>query len=204
MSLNSVKKVDLKQKVNLKANIKNNEDVFSQTFDLEIIECFKIFDINGSGMITANDLLVAISEFGFKFSRDDIDILMEEIDAAGLGGITFNNFKDIVRRVLTERPTEIELESVFNFIDKSNDGYVSSVDLQLVFRQCGEMYTADECLKFIEECSSKKKGLFTLDEFKDYCKTVFQDGSNQTTDDKLPTDHEEELLIAERELMQKI
>ncbi|XP_065681923.1 uncharacterized protein LOC101239666 isoform X2 [Hydra vulgaris] len=170
----------------------------------EIIECFKMFDISGSGMIIANDLLVAISEFGFKFSRDDIDILMEEIDVVGLGGITLDNFKDTVRRVLMERPTEIELESVFNFIDKSNDGYVSSVDLQLAFRHCGEMYTADECLKFIEECSNREKGLFTLEEFKDYCKKVFQDGNNQITDDKLLTDNEEELLIAEQELMQKI
>ena len=68
-----------------------------------------------------------------------------------------------MRETIMQGTTDTDLLNVFNIFDKTNDGYVTATDLQLAFRQCGEMLTPEECLKFINECSNNEKGLFSFD-----------------------------------------
>ena len=61
----------------------HNYEYISETDFLEISECFKLFDANGSGIISANKLYIAVSELGLNFLQDEVDELMNAVDERG-------------------------------------------------------------------------------------------------------------------------
>ncbi|KAJ2655943.1 hypothetical protein IW148_005838 [Coemansia sp. RSA 1199] len=102
-------------------------------------KCFRRFDADNSGTIDRNELLQALSAFGFRVSPRVIDMLLRKYDSqagrvksatTGRGAITFDNF---INACVTIR----SLTDSFRRLDDDQDGWVSmSYDtfLQLVIQ----------------------------------------------------------------------
>ena len=58
---------------------------------------FKLFDKDGNGLITKEELKEGLSKLGEKMTDKDIDQLLEEADLDGDGNISFDEFAELMK-----------------------------------------------------------------------------------------------------------
>ena len=73
---------------------------------LAIKEAFDTYDSNGTGLLTPNDLKVALYHQGFHASKETVYSIIAEYDEDCLGGVNFSAFM----KIITNEPTEGEGE----------------------------------------------------------------------------------------------
>ena len=56
----------------------------------EIMDAFKVFDKNGDGVISAQELRQAMTHLGERLSDKDIEKMIQEVDQDGDGQINYN------------------------------------------------------------------------------------------------------------------
>lgn len=54
--------------------------------------CFRGFDRDNSGSIDRNELLQALTTFGYKLSPGFVDLLIKKFDRQGRGTVAFDDF----------------------------------------------------------------------------------------------------------------
>ena len=72
----------------------------------------------------------------------------------------FDKFESVMREVIRGNTSEDDLRNVFDFLDFDRDGFVSTLDLQVVYRELGQMITPDEALFIMRKCDPNDDGLF--------------------------------------------
>ena len=65
----------------------------------ELIEAFKIFDRDGNGLISADELLHVMISLGENTNMEEIEDLIKEADLDGDG---FINYEEFVRLILNK------------------------------------------------------------------------------------------------------
>lgn len=58
----------------------------------EMMEAFKIFDADGNGNITAEELRQIMENLGEKLTKDEVEAMVKEADTDGDGQINYNEF----------------------------------------------------------------------------------------------------------------
>ena len=58
----------------------------------EMMEAFKIFDADGNGNITAEELRQIMENLGEKLTKDEVEAMVKEADMDGDGQINYNEF----------------------------------------------------------------------------------------------------------------
>lgn len=80
--------------------------------------CFRTFDLDGSGTIDASELHKALRGFGYNLSEGMISLIMTKYDVRGQGNISFDNFVQSCVTVQT-------LTDAFRRIDVAGTGVVT-------------------------------------------------------------------------------
>ena len=62
----------------------------------ELIESFKVFDKNGNGLISSENLRDVVVSLGMKFSQEEIEEMIREADNDGDGFINYEEFVNCV------------------------------------------------------------------------------------------------------------
>ena len=62
----------------------------------ELIESFKVFDKDGNGLISSENLREVVVSLGMKFSQEEIDEMIREADNDGDGFINYEEFVNCV------------------------------------------------------------------------------------------------------------
>ena len=62
----------------------------------ELIESFKVFDKDGNGLISSENLRDVVVSLEMKFSRKEIDEMIREVDNDGDGFINYEEFVNCV------------------------------------------------------------------------------------------------------------
>jgi Ca2+-binding EF-hand superfamily protein len=62
-------------------------------FDIELELAFKVFDTDGSGVITRDELRDKLTTLGEKLSEEEVEELLAEADTDNSGTISFEEFK---------------------------------------------------------------------------------------------------------------
>ena len=62
----------------------------------ELIESFKVFDKDGNGLISSENLRDVVVSLGMKFSQEEIDEMIREADNDGDGFINYEEFVNCV------------------------------------------------------------------------------------------------------------
>jgi len=67
----------------------------------DLLEAFKVYDRDGNGFITAQELEEVLKKIGEPASKEEVDAIIQETDQDGDGQI---NYADFIR-VMTEKPS---------------------------------------------------------------------------------------------------
>lgn len=104
---------------------------------MAIKEAFDTYDSNKTGLLTPNDLKVALFHQGFQATKETIYNIIAQYDEECLGGLNFAAFMKIITNEPVETEPLSELKKAFRKIDKDNKGYLDRRDLESLMRSLG-------------------------------------------------------------------
>ncbi|CAK8672655.1 unnamed protein product [Clavelina lepadiformis] len=99
----------------------------------EFKQAFDIFDEDGGGDISTNELGRVMKMLGQNPNREELAKIVEEVDVDGSGTIDFDEFLIMmVMQIAEEGKTagEEELRDLFRLLDKNGDNYIDWDELK--------------------------------------------------------------------------
>ena len=131
----------------------------------EFKEAFDIFDVDGGGTITVEELEEVMKSLGQKPTKAQLEATVREIDADGDGAIDFAEFLTMMLRKMNEGDPEKELRDVFTVFDKEQSGTISAEELKSVMQVIGEKLTEQEIEDAIKMADTTGDGEVDYEEF---------------------------------------
>ncbi|NP_001127790.1 calmodulin-like [Nasonia vitripennis] len=140
----------------------------------EFREAFRLFDKDGDGSITKEELGRVMRSLGQFARAEELRTMLEEIDIDGDGNVSFEEFVEIVSNMggsaSSSSPTdqdqeEQELRDAFRVFDKRNRGYITASDLRAVLQCLGEDLSEEEIEDMIKEVDVDGDGRIDFYEF---------------------------------------
>ncbi|XP_055339593.1 calmodulin-A-like [Paramacrobiotus metropolitanus] len=137
----------------------------------ELHEAFRIFDKDGDGSITKDELGTVMRNLGQCPSEEELQQMLRDIDFNGDGMFSFEEFVQIMSNMgAIGGPTSAEdeareLRDAFKVFDKQGTGYITPSDLRAVLQCMGESLTEDEIDDMISEVDLDGDGRIDFEEF---------------------------------------
>ncbi|XP_048505842.1 neo-calmodulin isoform X2 [Athalia rosae] len=138
----------------------------------EFREAFRLFDKDGDGSITKEELGRVMRSLGQFARAEELQTMLQEIDIDGDGNVSFEEFVEIVSNMggtsaeaATEDQEEKELRDAFRVFDKHNRGYITASDLRAVLQCLGEDLSEEEIEDMIKEVDVDGDGRIDFYEF---------------------------------------
>lgn len=143
---------------------------YSESQIRELRESFRLFDKDGDGSISTEELGKVLRDLGQYPSVDEIRQMVQEIDINGDGRFSFEEFIQFMENMggITENKDgedEEELRQAFKMFDKSGSGYICASDLRVVIQCLGEDLTEEEIDEMIAEVDIDGDGRIDFQEF---------------------------------------
>ncbi|CAG5116991.1 unnamed protein product, partial [Candidula unifasciata] len=137
---------------------------------IELREAFRLFDKDGDGSISTEELGTVMRNLGQFPSMDELNQMLKEIDIDGDGSFSFEEFVQVMANVggiseNSEQNEEEELRQAFRVFDKSGCGYITPSDLRAVLQCMGEELTEEEIDEMIAEVDIDGDGRIDFEEF---------------------------------------
>ena len=132
----------------------------------EYKEAFSVFDKNGDGAITREELGTVMRSLGQSPTETDLQDIINEVDADRDGTINFNEFLTMMGMKMEETNRVAELQEAFSLFDKDGNGLISFEELPrlraavLICPKEGVDYTwtaQDTCLLLTVQVPKKEK-----------------------------------------------
>ncbi|XP_077296411.1 neo-calmodulin-like isoform X2 [Arctopsyche grandis] len=143
----------------------------SKTQMKEFREAFRLFDKDGDGSITKEELGRVMRSLG-QFARgEELQEMLQEVDSDGDGNVSFEEFVGILVNIgatqecTDEAQEEQELRDAFRVFDKHNRGYICASDLRAVLQCLGEDLSEEEIEDMIKEVDVDGDGRIDFYEF---------------------------------------
>lgn len=136
----------------------------------EYREVFGLFDMNGDGSISADEILTVLDRLSpslrsrARFTRMDIVNMIAMFDDSGDGEIDFDEFIKLMSGKLDGWKEVDELRECFNIFDATESGEISPYDLIKILKAVGEDITMDEIRAMLEDIDDS--GQINFNEFK--------------------------------------
>ncbi|KAL8272154.1 hypothetical protein Esti_003923 [Eimeria stiedai] len=153
----------------------------------DIKEAFDLFDTEGTGTIDAREIQVALRALGCEPSRDELKRLVAEVEQnkkawgstdvsekpknsirdAGrpaLGQLDYNDFLEIMKIKMNEKPTREQLSKGFLALANGKD-VITWDDLKQASVDLGEKLSDEELREMLAHASRGKSGQVTGEDF---------------------------------------
>ncbi|XP_011339456.1 calmodulin isoform X2 [Ooceraea biroi] len=138
----------------------------------EFREAFRLFDKDGDGTITKEELGRVMRSLGQFARAEELRTMLQEIDIDGDGNVSFEEFVEIVSNIgastaaaSDQHQEEQELRDAFRVFDKHNRGYITASDLRAVLQCLGEDLSEEEIEDMIKEVDVDGDGRIDFYEF---------------------------------------
>ncbi|KAK6199509.1 calmodulin-like protein 12-like protein [Scheffersomyces amazonensis] len=131
----------------------------------EFKRSFALFDRDGDGKITAQELGTVMRSLGQNPSEMELSDMINEICIDNSGSITFPEFLTMMIRKARDTDSENELMEAFKVFDKNGDGKISALELKQVLTTIGEQLSDDDINQMITEADTNGDGEIDLQEF---------------------------------------
>jgi calmodulin len=142
-------------------------------------DAYNIFDKNGDGGVTVNELAHVMRCIGQEANDQEVRRMFSEVDRDGSGEISFEEFLEIMQMQLgskaaasseASRSGEFSREDwaqAFKIFDLNGDGFIDPSELGTVLANMGEKLESFELQEMVQEVCTDESGKLSLDMFID-------------------------------------
>ena len=133
----------------------------------EYKEAFDMFDKDGGGTISANEIVKIMKNFGYPIKKSEAQKMISDIDDNGDGEIDFEEFVTLMEKQINfveETDEELVLRA-FKSFDKDHDGKITNYEFRYILSQLGDMFTDEECDTLFKECDLDNDGVLVYQDF---------------------------------------
>lgn len=142
-------------------SVKLEKKVMTEEEVAKLWEVFKVFDTDGSGGISAEELGKVMQSLGQSPSDTDLRDTIKEVDVDLSGSIDFEEFKTLMLSAQGDRKSRLKL--AFSVFDEDGTGQITTSELHNVMSQFG--LTDEELDEMIKEVDSDGDASIDFEEF---------------------------------------
>ncbi|KAJ6913444.1 hypothetical protein NC651_015837 [Populus alba x Populus x berolinensis] len=151
---------------------------------LRLRRIFDLFDKNGDGMITIEEISQALSLLGLEADFSDLEFTIKSHIKPGSSGLSFEDFVSLHQsldssffgydNIASEEEAANDIGEAFKVFDEDGDGYISARELQVVLGKLGlpEAKEIDRIHQMITSVDRNQDGRVDFFEFKDMMRSV--------------------------------
>ena len=151
------------------AKNKENEfiELLSEQEICELHEAFNIFDVESDGSIEANQLMMLMNSLKQYPSKEEIEIILKEMDLNSDGQIYFNQFLRIMAKRLKNLKQDEDryLKSLFTSLDRNNNKLISIHEIRYIVTHSGENISEKDIETIMKEADTDGDGYISFEEF---------------------------------------
>lgn len=122
-------------------------------------EAFSLFDEDGDGLVTGDELGVVIRALGQTVTEAEIDEMILDVMAqTGQPTVDFASFLTMIASRTDARDTEAENQEIvdaFQIYDRNNQGYITAKELRHLMTTVGEVLTTEEVDEMFQDAGVK-------------------------------------------------
>ncbi|KAL6526588.1 translation elongation factor EF1B gamma [Orobanche gracilis] len=145
--------------------------VLNEVQIFEFQEAFSLFDKDGDGCITIEELATVIRSLDQNPIEEELKDMIHEVDSDGNGTIEFSEFLNLMAKKIKETDAEEELKEAFKVFDKDQNGYISANESTSA-RNLGEKLTDEEVEQMIKEADLDGDGQVNYDDYVKMMNTI--------------------------------
>ena len=112
-------------------------------------KAFAVYDDNGDGTITVEELQSVMKSMGHDVPRSQVEEMLLENDENNDGVVDFDEFLTAMTRIKLD--PQQELMEAFKVFDRDGNGYITVDELRATIRQCGENATDAQVEQMVHE-----------------------------------------------------
>merc|ERR1712079_277490 len=131
--------------------------------EAELREAFKLFDADGDGMISAEELTTLISKVGGEMADAEAKALIHAADKDGNQGIDFGEFAQLWTAL--HGAEEGKMREEFAKLDTDKSGYITKDEMVTVISSEFQGDKMEEAKKAIDKLDVDKDGKVSYPEF---------------------------------------
>ena len=131
----------------------------------DIKDAFTMFDKNGDGCITTQELGTVMRTLGQDPTEEELQDMINEVDQDGSGSIEYPEFQTLMARKLKDTDSHEELLEVFKVFDRDGNGYITKQELIQVMTNLGEKMCDEEIEEMVREATNEVDGHVNFDQF---------------------------------------
>ncbi|KAL8196116.1 hypothetical protein R6Q57_025116 [Mikania cordata] len=134
----------------------------------ELQRIFQMFDKNGDGRITKQELNDSLENMNIFISGSDLVQMIEKIDVNGDGCVDLDEFGELYKTIMDSREDEEDMMEAFNVFDQNGDGFITVEELKSVLESLGlkQGRKSDDCRRMIMKVDVDGDGKVSFSEFK--------------------------------------
>ena len=138
----------------------------------EYKEAFDMFDKDGSGTISVNEIVKIMKNFGYPIKKSEAQKMISDIDDNSDGEIDFEEFVTLMeKQTNTVEETEEELVlRAFKSFDKDHDGKITTYEFKYLLTQMGNKFSDEELNQLFSECNLDVDGVLDYQDFINFWK----------------------------------
>ncbi|KAH7440462.1 hypothetical protein KP509_04G108800 [Ceratopteris richardii] len=151
--------------------------------DPQLLHCiFQIFDENGDGCVSVDEVLHILEKLGMETSKSSIHTLFSQLPRAPKDRLSKEEFHELYETIwapahesevndsaiLCNSDADEELIEAFHVFDRDRDGFISPTELQAVLRSLGFLQAnhLSACVEMIERADQNGDCRVDFKEFK--------------------------------------
>jgi len=134
----------------------------------EFKEAFALFDKDGDGSISVDELGIVMRSLGRDMTREELLSVIAEVDEDGSGEIEFPEFIRLIAAKMKNVDSVEEMREAFLVFDQDKSGSVSASELKHVMNNLGEQVTDQEVEDMIIAADADGDGQLSFDDFLQY------------------------------------
>uniref|UniRef100_A0A8C5GN18 Calcium-binding protein 7-like n=1 Tax=Gouania willdenowi TaxID=441366 RepID=A0A8C5GN18_GOUWI len=127
----------------------------------KIREAFKVFDRDGNGFISKQELGMAMRSLGYMPNEVELEVIIQRLDMDGDGQVDFEEFVTLLGPKLTAS----EIREAFKVFDRDGNGFISKQELGMAMRSLGYMPNEVELEVIIQRLDMDGDGQVDFEEF---------------------------------------
>ena len=149
------------------ASNNNNKNQLTDRQKEEIKGAFEMFDTDGSGAISVDELGKALSALGQQYTTAELQKMIAAVDNDQNGEIQLDEFMNLMASRMSPADAEKELREAFIMFDSDGSGFIDAKELQGVMEKLGQPMNMDEIKQMLDDADDDGDGLISFQEFKE-------------------------------------